>query len=137
MLRRLHGGTLHDDGSVTLSDSAQVEFDAMQAAITWDQEHGQDKWAALWNTKAARYRSFVAITSQSWWGAYLRFPSLLCFCHVMGETRRGPGANPSGPPFCRNRVRRGGAQEFRQGRFKSSECPKQAVLLRTRGQRLG
>lgn len=37
-------------------------------AITWDQEHGQDKWAALWNSKAARYRSFVACSSQSWWG---------------------------------------------------------------------
>ncbi len=32
-------------------------------AISWDQAHGQDKWAALWNSKAARYRSFVAFSS--------------------------------------------------------------------------
>lgn len=67
VLRRLHGGTLNADGTVTLSEAAQTEYVAMQAAISWDQEHGQDKWAALWNTKAARYRSFVAISSQSWW----------------------------------------------------------------------
>jgi MFS transporter, SP family, sugar:H+ symporter len=39
----------------------------MKAAISWDKKHGQDKWSALWNSKAARYRSFVAFSSQSWW----------------------------------------------------------------------
>ncbi|EIW69873.1 hypothetical protein TREMEDRAFT_61644 [Tremella mesenterica DSM 1558] len=63
---RLHGFHMQD-GNMILSEAAQVEFEAMKAAISWDQEHGQDKWSALWNSKAARYRSFVAISSQSWW----------------------------------------------------------------------
>ena len=41
--------------------------DAMKAAISWDIIHGQHKWSALWSSKAARYRSFVAFSSQSWW----------------------------------------------------------------------
>lgn len=39
----------------------------MKAAITWDIENNQHKWVSLINTKAARYRSWVAFTSQSWW----------------------------------------------------------------------
>lgn len=87
VLRKLHGGSLGEGGELVLSEAGEIEFEAMRAgsscilcrldhavradtevAITWDQKHGQDKWAALWNTKAARYRSFVAFTSQSWWG---------------------------------------------------------------------
>ncbi|ORX41197.1 general substrate transporter [Kockovaella imperatae] len=63
----LHGCTFDDNDEMVLSEAAEVEFEAMRAAISWDQEHGQDKWSALWNTKAARYRSFVAFSSQSWW----------------------------------------------------------------------
>jgi MFS transporter, SP family, sugar:H+ symporter len=71
VLAKLHGGTPDlDRDDVVLSDAAEVEFEAMRAAISWDQEHGQDKWAALWNSKAARYRSFVAFSSQSWWGTF-------------------------------------------------------------------
>ncbi|KAL7422632.1 hypothetical protein Q5752_001923 [Cryptotrichosporon argae] len=66
VLAKLHGGHV-EGGAVVLSEAAEIEYDAMKAAIDWDQQHGQDKWAALWNTKAARYRSFVAISSQSWW----------------------------------------------------------------------
>ncbi|WWD20534.1 hypothetical protein CI109_105010 [Kwoniella shandongensis] len=66
VLGKLHGCT-HEDGHLVLSDAGETEYEAMRAAITWDQQHGQDKWAALWNSKAARYRSFVAISSQSWW----------------------------------------------------------------------
>ncbi|GFZ48330.1 hypothetical protein JCM24511_06078 [Saitozyma sp. JCM 24511] len=66
VLGRLHGCT-KDEGVLVLSEDAEIEFEAMKAAISWDQAHGQDKWAALWNSKAARYRSFVACSSQSWW----------------------------------------------------------------------
>ncbi|KAK4687912.1 hypothetical protein P7C73_g2215, partial [Tremellales sp. Uapishka_1] len=66
VLFRLHGGHM-EEGRVVLSQAAEIEFEALRAAIDWDQSHGQDKWAALWNSKAARYRSFVACSSQSWW----------------------------------------------------------------------
>ena len=66
VLAKLYGGTVLD-GNVKLSDQAETEFTAMKAAITWDIEHEQHKWSALWATKAARYRSFVAFSSQSWW----------------------------------------------------------------------
>ncbi|WWC72403.1 uncharacterized protein I206_106365 [Kwoniella pini CBS 10737] len=66
VLAKLHGS--HDyQGEMILSEAAETEYEAMRAAISWDQAHGQDKWAALWNSKAARYRSFVAISSQSLW----------------------------------------------------------------------
>ncbi|WWD08506.1 hypothetical protein V865_006618 [Kwoniella europaea PYCC6329] len=66
VLSKLHGGHV-DEGEVVLSETAEREYEAMRAAISWDQAHGQDKWSALWKTKAARYRSFVAFSSQCWW----------------------------------------------------------------------
>lgn len=67
VLVKLYGGSISESGEVTLSEKAETEFDAMKAAITWDIENHQHKWSSLWNTKAARYRSWVAFTSQSWW----------------------------------------------------------------------
>lgn len=67
VLVKLYGGTIESDGEAILSDKAEIEFEAMKAAITWDIEHKQHKWSSLWKTKAARYRSFVAFSSQSWW----------------------------------------------------------------------
>ena len=67
VLVKLYGGEIDSDGQAQLNEKAEEQFDAMKAAITWDQKHGQDKWSALWNSKAARYRSFVAFSSQSWW----------------------------------------------------------------------
>ncbi|WVR08438.1 hypothetical protein IAU60_005493 [Kwoniella sp. DSM 27419] len=67
VLSKLHGGQQDGQGGLILSEAAETEYEAMRAAISWDQEHGQDKWAALWNSKAARYRSFVACSSQCWW----------------------------------------------------------------------
>ena len=66
VLTKLYGGSI-EGGEVKLSEQAETEFTAMKAAISWDIEHGQHKWSALWKTKAARYRSFVAFSSQSWW----------------------------------------------------------------------
>lgn len=66
VLAKLYGGTIAGD-EVQLSELAETQHDAMMAAIDWDQKHGQDKWSALWKTKAGRYRSFVAISSQSMW----------------------------------------------------------------------
>ena len=66
VLVKLYGGTV-EGGEVQLSEQAQTEFDAMKAAISWDIKNEQHKWSALWATKAARYRSFVAFSSQSWW----------------------------------------------------------------------
>ncbi|WVW81056.1 hypothetical protein I302_103047 [Kwoniella bestiolae CBS 10118] len=66
VLSKLHGGHVYE-GEVVLSEAAEVEYEAMRAAISWDQTHGQDKWSAFYKTKAARYRSFVAISSQCWW----------------------------------------------------------------------
>ena len=66
-LCKLYGGTVEDNGDIKLSEQALTEFEAMKAAISWDLEHGQHKWSALYITKAARYRSFVAISSQCWW----------------------------------------------------------------------
>jgi len=63
---KLYGGTL-EGSHVELSAYAEEQWDAMMAAIDWDQKNGQDKWKALWNTKAGRYRSFVAFSSQSMW----------------------------------------------------------------------
>ena len=65
-LVKLYGGTI-ENGEAKLSEQAITEFDAMRAAIDWDIEHKQHKWSSLWNTKAARYRSFVAFSSQCWW----------------------------------------------------------------------
>lgn len=67
VLVKLYGGSITEDGEVKLSEQAETEFEAMKAAINWDIEHKQHKWSSLWNTKAARYRSWVAFTSQSWW----------------------------------------------------------------------
>ena len=67
VLVRLYGGSITESGEVKLSEQAETEFEAMRAAITWDIENNQHKWSSLWNTKAARYRSWVAFTSQSWW----------------------------------------------------------------------
>jgi MFS family permease len=64
---KLYGGSIGPDGEPKLSEQALTEFEAMKAAISWDIEHKQHKWSSLWNTKAARYRSWVAFTSQSWW----------------------------------------------------------------------
>ena len=66
VLAKLYGGKT-ENGETHLSEEAEAQYDAMQAAIIWDQKHGQDKRAALFNTKAGRYRSFVAFSSQSWW----------------------------------------------------------------------
>ena len=71
VLGRLHGYTQRE-GEMVLCEQGEIEFDAMKAAITWDREHGQDKWSAMWNSKSARYRSFVACSSQSWWGELRR-----------------------------------------------------------------
>lgn len=87
VLAKLHGGK-EEQGYWVLSEAGEREYEAMRAgqscrtsdltaltsAITWDKEHGQDKWSALWKTKAARYRSFVACSSQSWWGEPLSSP---------------------------------------------------------------
>jgi MFS family permease len=67
VLSKLYGGSINQNGDVKLSEQAITEFEAMKAAIDWDIEHNQHKWSSLWNTKAARYRSFVAFSSQSWW----------------------------------------------------------------------
>lgn len=66
VLTKLYGGKF-ENGQAHLSEKAETEFDAMKAAISWDIKHKQDRWSSLWNTKAARYRSFVAFSSQSWW----------------------------------------------------------------------
>ena len=67
VLSKLYGGSIDQNGNVKLSEQAITEFEAMKAAIDWDIEHNQHKWSSLWNSKAARYRSFVAFSSQSWW----------------------------------------------------------------------
>lgn len=67
VLAKLYGGYIEIDGEVKLSEQAITEFDSMKAAIGWEIENNQHKWSSLWNTKAARYRSFVAFSSQCWW----------------------------------------------------------------------
>lgn len=66
---QFHGfanGTRHDPTGV-LGHDAQIEFDAMIAAIDDDKANGNDKWKTFIMTPSARYRLFVSLSSQFWW----------------------------------------------------------------------
>eukprot|EP01087_Luapelamoeba_hula_P023992 TRINITY_DN8987_c0_g1_i2.p1 TRINITY_DN8987_c0_g1~~TRINITY_DN8987_c0_g1_i2.p1 ORF type:complete len:522 (-),score=70.69 TRINITY_DN8987_c0_g1_i2:67-1632(-) len=59
---RFHGTR---DGKLTAASEA--EFDAMIAAIKYDQEASNIGWSAFVNTPAARFRTFCALSSQLIW----------------------------------------------------------------------
>ena len=59
---RFHGT---DDGM--FNHRTEAEYEGMKAAFHYDQEASNVGWTAFWNTKVARLRTFVALSSQLIW----------------------------------------------------------------------
>ena len=59
---RFHGT---DDGEFT--KRSEAEYEGMKAAFLYDQEARNEGWSAFYNSRVARFRTFVALSSQLIW----------------------------------------------------------------------
>lgn len=58
---------LHGNEHGVLGEQMEQEFQEMKVAIAYDKTHKMDQWKNFFNTPAARYRTFVAVSSQFIW----------------------------------------------------------------------
>lgn len=59
---RFHGS---DDGEFT--KRSEAEYEGMIAALRYDQEARNEGWSAFYNSRVARFRTFIALSSQLIW----------------------------------------------------------------------
>ncbi|KAF2491486.1 MFS general substrate transporter [Lophium mytilinum] len=57
----------HGTDSGRMTKRAELEYEGMKAALAYDREAKNTGWSAFYNTKVARKRTFIALSSQLIW----------------------------------------------------------------------